>query len=148
MLSKLSRPSAAMKLRTPARITAPTGPPSAATPKPATAQTSRAMLSIVSSRTRTRTADATALPSIAARADSPTTAANQSVPWSCDRNQNARWKNVNPTMARNAVMATAPSSMFELWSSRTSSASAPVAATTSGGSRVAATNAPAKSRAL
>ena len=148
MLSKFSRPSAAIRLRTPASTIAPTGPPSAATLRPATAHTRSETLNIVSSRTRVRTFEATALPAIAATADSPTTAANHAVPWSCDRSQNARWKNVNPTIARNTVMAIAASSMFPVWSSRDSSASATSAATTSDGSRVAAMNDPAKSSAL
>ncbi len=80
MLSKLRRPSAAIRFNTPASTTAPTGPPSAATARPAAAHTSNEMLSMVSSRTCVRTDEATALPAIAASADRPTTAANQTVP--------------------------------------------------------------------
>ncbi len=97
---------------------------------------------MVSSRTRSRNNDATALPNIAASADTPTTAPNHSAPWSCDRNQNARWKKVNPTMPRNTVIAIAPSCTFDECSSVVSAASASCDATTSGLKRVAATNAP------
>ena len=96
MLSKLSRPSAAIRFNTAASTTAPIGPPSSATPSPAPAHTSNASVSMVSSRIRSRSMDASALPTIAASADTPTTAANHNVPWSCDRNQNARWKKVKP----------------------------------------------------
>ena len=80
MLSKLSLPNAAIRFNTPASTTAPNGPPSTETASPAPAHTSSATVSIVSSRTRARSSDATALPSIAASADTPTTAANHSVP--------------------------------------------------------------------
>ena len=52
---------------------------------------------------------AIALPTIDASAATPTTAANHTAPWSCERSQNARWKNVKPTLARSTVMAIAPS---------------------------------------
>jgi hypothetical protein len=54
MLSKFSRPSAAIRFSTPASTTAPNGPPSTATVRPAASGTSSAIVSIVSSRTRSR----------------------------------------------------------------------------------------------
>jgi len=109
MLSKLSRPSEAARLRIPARTIAPIGPPSTATVSPVPADTRRQTLSIDSSLSRVRTMGAIALPAIDASAATPTTAANQAAPWSCERSQNARWKKVKPTVARSTVMAMVPS---------------------------------------
>ena len=100
MLSKLSRPSAAIEVEHAASTTAPTGPPSTAAPRPATGaheqgdDQHRLLADSVAQPSARR-----ALPTIAASADTPTTAPNQIVPWSCDRSQNARWKNVKPTDA-------------------------------------------------
>jgi hypothetical protein len=137
MLSNASLPTAAEKLTATASITPAPTPPTRAATRPLTAANASAPASISSSRSRRRTRGAIALPAIVPSADMPTAAPNQNVPADCVRNQNARWKNTNPTAARSIIVAAAAICSGVAWSWTRSTCCAGAAATTSGGSRVA-----------
>jgi len=75
-------------------------------------------------------------PSVA-RPDKPIANPNHAVPAISRRNQNARWKNMKPTIPRSTRMAFAAATTLAECNSSVSNASAGVAATTLFGSRFA-----------
>jgi hypothetical protein len=75
-------------------------------------------------------------PSVASP-DNPIANPNHAVPAISRRNQNAKWKNMNPTTPRNTRMAFAAATTLAECNSSVSKASAGVAATTLFGNRFA-----------
>lgn len=142
--SNARRPIAAEKLTDPASSIPLTTPPRKAVPSPATAISTSAATSIVSSRSRDRISGAVALPVIVSTLANPSERPNHTSPASCARNQKNRWKNVKPTPARSSIIALEASTTRSACSSTVSSVPGSRAAITSRGSRVAATNATAK----
>lgn len=106
---------------------------------PAPIRTSAPII-IVSSRSFDRMSGASALPAMVSRLAEPSDNPNHTSPASWWRNQKNRWKNVNPTDARTSSIAVDASTTPSEWSSSCSVRSAERGATTSRGSRVAATN--------
>jgi hypothetical protein len=116
-------------------------PPRTAVPKPASAMTAIAPMSMVSSRSFERMNGARALPVIVSRLAKPSERPNHTRPASWARNQKNRWKKVKPALALNSNIAfEARFTRSECNSARSSRPAVP-AAITSRGSRVAATKA-------